>query len=235
MKKKFIVIIISILLLSLIIVFGNIFMIKNIKVIFDKSPVITNENDIIKQSEIELNKNIFNLKENEIKQKIDNIYLDNTVDIVNVERKFPNEVDIYVVERKPILLVKYKDDENDFYIATDKDFQLTTKKTIDEINQNLIPVTGIYADKTFNKNEFRQVREIIEAFQFLSFEEEAILSFINEIKFSDGNFEVFLNTGNSKFELFTNNDKSIFYQTIECYNKFLKLSYIDRNSCIIFA
>ncbi len=138
MRKKYVAIIISVVLVIIILVFSNIFLIKTVEVIFDKSPQITNEDEILTLANIKLNSNIFNLNEKEVIDSIANHFTDNTVAVTDIQRSFPNKVKLHIKERMPIMVVSYSAEDSQECIQTDIDFQLTQRTDKTNVSTDII-------------------------------------------------------------------------------------------------
>lgn len=181
MKGKHIAIGASILLIALIIVAGRLFLIRSISVVFEREPAFADEKTIIEASGIEIFDNIFNIDEKEVKAKIEKSYPNNALYITDIERVFPNKVIIKARERRPTLVAEADDGS---YIPTDKDFQLTQKVTEVDFDK-YIKVSGVSVGTSFNKAEFRLIKDIMYTFSALQFTDEGIVAFIKEIKIGE--------------------------------------------------
>ncbi|MDD4316172.1 MAG: FtsQ-type POTRA domain-containing protein, partial [Clostridia bacterium] len=159
MKNKYITITVGILIVIAIVVFGNVFLIKSIDVVFERKPLNVNEANIVEASKIAIGSNIFSLDEKSAAAGIADFYPNNTVYVQSIERVFPNKVIIYVKERTPVLSVAY-DDGGEECIPTDIDFQMTRKALIADIDfDKIIIVSGVSVLNTFNTSEFLRLKE----------------------------------------------------------------------------
>lgn len=233
MKSKYTAFILATLLLAGIIVFGNIFLIKSVEVVFEKTPNLTNQDTIVYASQIVMNTNIFTIDEDKISKNIVEYYPNNSVAVLDIERKFPNKVIIYVKERKPLLIVSYETESGSECIPTDINFQMTARKEKSDIDFVGIKLSGITVTNTFNLPVFKATNEILKAFIELDFNEDGIATFIKEIKISSTKIEIILRNGDTSFELSREKQTTLNVQTKQAYARFLALSYQDRTASII--
>lgn len=229
MRKKYIAIIICVIFIALIILFSNIFLIKTVNVVFEKQPVYTNEEEIITASKIEMKTNIFNLNEKRLKDNITGYFSNNTVSVTDVQRKFPNEVNIYIKERLPLLIVPYGSVDGNECVPTDMDFQLVSRCNKNDIDFDAISISGIYVESTFNLASFRQINSILRSFIEMSFNHDSMVAFIKEINVSTNRILIILRNGDGVFEIDTSSQKSVDQQTKELYQMFLDLPYGQRD------
>lgn len=233
MKKKYIAFGVGLLIIAAIVVFANIFLIKSVDVVFVAKPKFADEDSIIHASKISLNTNIFNLDDKEIEKNIASIYDDNSLQVLNIERVFPNKVRIHVNERKPILIVPYMEENGKKCIPTDIDFQMVKVRDKQEINYPAILIKGAFVTDSFNIGAFRQINKIMKAFKDLKFTEDGMTTFIKEIVVGEDHIRVVLRHGDCVFEL--ERDEDIYNRTLDAYNKFLSLDYADRTAFHINA
>ncbi|MFT8314696.1 MAG: FtsQ-type POTRA domain-containing protein [Clostridium sp.] len=113
------------------------FNIKYVNVLNNKT---IDSNEIIKESGIQKNTNIFYMNSTNIKNNIlNNPYILS----VDINRSLPNTVDINVVERKAVFYIQ----NNNKFSVIDKDGRvLEVRDNID--NMNLIKIIGVDASKT---------------------------------------------------------------------------------------
>ncbi len=192
MKKKYVVIAVSVLIIALIVAFGQIFTVRDISVVFHNKTGLTDEADILKVAGITYKKNIFNVKEGEIKQKIASNFTDRSIVVTNVVREFPDKVVIYVKERVPIFRMQTYSSEGTAYVATDKDFQRNAVQKEGENSVKLIEVTGYEVRETFDVKECIALREVAYALIGEGMSEEALPYFIEKINFSGDALEITL-------------------------------------------
>lgn len=227
MRKKYIAIAISIVLIALIITFGQIFTVRNVLVEFKNETGIANESSILELADIGPNSNIFSLKESKIKSNINNYYSNSLV--VNIERTFPNTVIIHVKERLPMFLISAETDTYQGLIYTDKDFQRSGKS--DEINtENLIKVNNYIVKNTFDTQECIALRAFTMALNDKGLEESAITALVETITVNEGNLTVNLRQNNAVFVI---NRSDVSLYTSQIYNTYLTLSIAERTGAIL--
>lgn len=232
MKSKYIAITIGILIVIMIVVFGNIFLIRSVDVVFTHSPEGTDEASIVSASGIALGSNIFSVDEKEAAKHISAHYPDNTLAVLDIERVFPNKVIIRVKERIPLLVVPYGDAGAEC-VPTDIDFQMTQKISVEDIDFEAIAVSGTSVTQTFNTLAFRQIRETLSAFAALDFTEEGMIAFIERISLSAEKLRIELRRSDTVLELSLTSDKPLAVQTTEAYAEFLELPYGQRSAAHI--
>lgn len=228
MKNKIIIIAISLIIVTALIVCGNVFAVDRVEVVFDNKTDITSEYDILKAAGISQSTIIFNIKESDIKSKISKQYKDNSIVVTNVERVFPNKVKIYVKERVLIykLSVYSQTGENE-YVPTDKDFQRGVMyQNID--NLLLINVKNFVVKDTFNLEECYQLREFAQALIDLGISEDALPYFVESIEFADSFLEVRLRNSSG---MLTISRSEIKQEVSLLYSQYLKLSDQDKLDC----
>ncbi len=230
MKKKIVIIAISLVIVTALIICGNIFAVDSVEVVFDNKTDITNEYDILKAAEISKSTIIFNIKENSIKSKVSKEYKDNSIVVTNVERVFPNKVKIFVKER--VLIYKlnvFSQTDDDLYVPTDKDFQRGA--LIDNIDDyNLITVKNFVIKDTFNLEECYELREFADVFISLGISEEALPYFVESIEFSEKTLKIDLRHSSGIFTISRNNIKN---ELKTIYYQYLKLSDQDKLNCAL--
>ncbi len=227
MKSKYIAITIGILIVIMIVVFGNVFLIKSIDVVFTRNPVDIDEASVISSSKIVLGSNIFSVDEKDAAKAISSHYPNNTLAVLDIERVFPNKVIIRVKERTPLLVVPYGDEGTEF-VPTDIDFQMTAKVSAENIDFDAITVNGASVTHTFNTLAFKRIRETLLAFVELGFTEEGMIAFVESISLSAEKLRIELRRSNTVFDLSLSSDKPLFAQVNEAYTQFLDLPYDQR-------
>lgn len=187
MKKKYIIILASVLVIAIIVACGQIFTVRSVSVVFHNKTALADEAGVLAASGLSGHNNIFNIKEREIKSRVASAYPDRSVVVTNIVRNFPNEVVLYVKERIPIFKLKvYSAEGDDKYVPTDKDFQRGNVSDGGEINAVLIEVNGFEVHETFDVKECVQLRTVANALIKSGLAEESLAYFIESATFSDG-------------------------------------------------
>ncbi|MFW5780202.1 MAG: cell division protein FtsQ/DivIB [Bacillota bacterium] len=233
MKKKYIAFVTGLLLIAIIVVFGNLFLIKSVDVVFINKPEFADEDNIINASEISINTNIFNINDENIKDNINSYYDNNSLAVLDIERVFPNKVVIHVKERKPVLIVPYAEEDGDECVPTDINFQMVKKQNKSDIDYDSIQIKGLAVQNTFNNFSFRQINSIMTAFTDMNFTDDMLVAFIKEIVVNDDYIRIVLRHGDSVFDIELVQDKDIYDSAVEAYHSFLDLDYDSRNVCHI--
>ena len=233
MKKKYIAIIICVIFIALIVLFSNIFLIKTVEVVFEGQPKSATKEEILTASQIELNTNIFNLNEKRVKENICRYVDNNLISVIEIERQFPNKVKLVIKERRPIIIVPYKNSQSGQCIPTDIDFQLVKERDINQIDFDAIWIKGVYADKTFNINHFLQINEILKQFLEIGFTEESLIAFISEIEVKADTIHLYTRFGDGEFIFDRKADANMKKQVSALYGEYNNLDYDKRNVFII--
>lgn len=227
MRKKYIAIAISVVMIALIITFGQIFTVKNVEVDFKNETGIATEQTILELADIGTNSNIFSLKESKIKESINSYYANSLV--VDVERTFPNTVIIHVKERLPMFLISAETNSYKGLVYTDKDFQRSG--TPDQVDtEKLIKVNNYTVKSTFDTSECIALRSFVKALYSQGVEESGIVAFVKNITINDNNLQVELRQNNAVFII---NRADVFNSTIMIYNQYLSLSIAERAGAVI--
>jgi hypothetical protein len=227
MRKKYIAIAISVVMIALIITFGQIFTVKNVEVEFKNETGIATEKTIIKLADIGTNTNIFSLKESKIKESINSYYANSLV--VNVERTFPSTVIIHVKERLPMFLISAETDSYKGLVYSDKDFQRSgTPEQVEY--KKLIKVNNYTVKNTFDTIECIALRAFANALVAQGLEESGIAAFVESITVNNENLTVKLRQNNAEFII---NRADVYNSTVMIYNKYLSLSTIERVGVVL--
>jgi len=232
MKKKYIIIAISLIIVTTLVVCGYVFTVDNVEVVFDNKTNITKEYDILNAAGISNGTIIFNIKEADIKSRIAKQYKDNSIVVTNVVRLFPNKIKIYVKER--VLLYKinvYSQSDGNEFVPTDKDFQRGVKiSDIDDLI--LISVKNFVVKDTFNLEECYQLKELADSFITLGISEDSLPYFIEYVEFEDSLLEIKLRHSNGVFYISRDRIKD---EIKSIYSKYNSLSDQDKLNCILEA
>ncbi len=232
MKKKYVVIAISVIIIALIVACGQMFTVRHVSVVFYNKTGLADEAGVLKATGLSGRNNIFNVQETELKKNIASAYPDNSIEVTQIERKFPNKIVIYVKERLPIFKIRvYTNDGVDRFVPTDKDFQRGTVQAEEDITLTLIDVRGFGVYETFDVKECNQLRALVSALLATSLEEEALPYLISSISFSDDGYMnvIFRETG-AMMSVYAEN---VAEETQILFNDYLQLSAIDRYGAIL--
>jgi len=231
-KKKYVIISICVAIIALIVVCGQVFTVRNISVVFYNKTGLADEADILEASGLDSRNNIFNVKESEIKHRIIAAFPDNSIVVTNVERKFPDEVVIYVKERTPIFKIEVNaSSEEKSFVATDKDFQRGKIQKEEELAPlKLITVTGFVVNDSFDVKECVALRNVAKALLGKNMSEEALPYFIESINISDGELQIKLaETGAVLYvDMAQTAD-----ETAALYDRYLAMDYSARNNAVL--
>ena len=229
MKKKYFVVIASLIIIVLIVAFGLVFNVRDVSVVFTNKTVYASETDILNAAGNIYKKNIFSINETEIKRSIAATFDDNSIFVTNIVRSFPDKVTIYVKERIPVFKMSVYTSDGDDFVAADKDFQRQKIQKETEFSHKLIDVTGYVVRDTFNVKECIALRNLALQFIDLEISEEALPYFIKEIHFEDNFMQVRIAETNAI--LFINID-NVREETTTLYNRYINTDFTARVDAI---
>lgn len=222
MKTKVAVVLVALLLILVIVLFCQIFNVRNVEIIAEGS-LPQSEEELLRKSGIELNTSIFSLSKEEIRERVENAYPERSVAVERIEKVFPNTVRLYVRQRKPIVAVALSDQTG--VVPTDRDFQLTEIKDFNDIDYgSIIAVTGTSVVNSFDTNELIFLRRVVYAFFRSGFTETSLVSFLKEFRFDDDGIHAVLRTErNAEFLLPKGNAsyESVVRTVSETYQNYL--------------
>ncbi len=229
MKKNCIVIIASVLILCSIITFGEIFTVKEVEVSFVDEKTSVGEKEILILADIYQYGNIFAVDEKDVANRIENGFDDNSVEVINIVRSFPNKVTIYARERFSMFYMKKFANEEQL-VVTDLEFQRSTLIGIGENVESYVGIVGAEVNTNFNTPELLDVYEMGQALTEIGMTEESIRSFLHTIEFVGNAMVINLDLGG---KITLDREDDIKSQTQEKLANYLKLSYGDRKDCDI--
>lgn len=224
MKKKISVVVIIVVVITLIGILGGVFNVKTIEVQFKNKPDGIAVSDVLAKSGLELRRSILNLNENEVTKKINHAYPDRSIEVVDIERKFPNKIILTVLGRTPICYVK--DEDSNVYLA-DADFQLERKIAKTNVKEgdtkNLIAIEGYELSAqaaNYDNDVLKKVRMIFLSFtRYWSYDAQRAI--IKSIKYDGGKYVVESRSG-EKTNIGENYNKSEIDSNIQdFYNRYL--------------
>lgn len=179
MKKRIFAALAGVLIITLVTAFGVVFSVDEIVEVYDGDASATGikSGDIAGIAEISIGDNILSINETEAKDKVSEYFSDNSIDIYDIERVFPNKVIIKIKHRLPIAAVTV---ESGGYALADIDFQLNKIEEEADFSK-LVFIEGVTVKNTFNIPELKRVREGLIAAKSAGFSNEALASFIEKV------------------------------------------------------
>ncbi|HOB64104.1 MAG TPA: hypothetical protein PKH08_02990, partial [Clostridia bacterium] len=179
MKKRIFAALAGVLIIALVTAFGVVFSVDEIVEVYDGDASATGikSGDIAGIAEISIGDNILSINETEAKDKVSEYFSDNSIDIYDIERVFPNKVIIKIKHRLPIAAVTV---ESGGYALADIDFQLNKIEEEADFSK-LVFIEGVTVKNTFNIPELKRVREGLIAAKSAGFSNEALASFIEKV------------------------------------------------------
>lgn len=227
MRKKIAAIILCVCLVALISGIGGIFNIKKIEIEFLDKTENQSASEAFAQLGISLQTSILNVNENKIKANIKSKNLDRSIEVVDVERIFPNKIKIKLRGRTPICYVK---GAGNIYWIADKDFQTNlSSNSIDELSNNsYIMIKGIELNKdpSFNREEFVTIKDVFKVLNNY-WSDHAIKTSIKEINVNDDHILFVPKAGDDvKLSVLVGEDKTkIKDDVVDFYNKYVETYY----------
>lgn len=234
MKRVAVAITIGLVLVALIIAFGQVFTVRYIDVEFVNSVKAANKQEIIDATGIDTNTNIFILDEKKVKAKIQNAFNDNAIKVNDIVREFPNKVKIKVSERTPLFKIAAETEEKDGFVTVDRNFQRTYVYSAEEIQtEPLIEVKGLTIKDTYLINECNALKIIANTLIARGFAEDAIPYFVKRIEFNENKIKINLRASATTFVL-TSTEK-IDEKINRLCDEYETTDYKDRNGKIYTA
>ena len=227
MKKVVVAVAIGLVLVALIIAFGQIFTVRFVTVDFVNGVSSTDKQRILDLADINPNTNIFILDEKKIADKIQKGFEDNVIKVTDIVREFPNKVTIKVSERIALFRIKAITDKESGYVAADKNFQRTAVFSYEELKSEVLTdVIGFTVEGTYRRDECYALRDIADAFIECGIEEEALPYFICSIEFTETKIVIRLRTTDTTFTVPKSSDPAQSVKTL--YEQYEKTEYYER-------
>lgn len=230
MKKKYIAIIIAVVILVAIFTFGQVFTVKTVDVVFENDTAVATDAQIVNLAGVEHDKNIFSFKEDDVIELINEKY--NNALKVSIERIFPNKVIIKIKERIPMFVLEVNNANYSGFIATDKDFQRTDKIDTESMD-NLILIRGYTVKSSFDTEQCRNIRILANTLIDAGMKYEAVSVFIDQIYFNGSEMVVQIAQYDAQWTI--NGDGDVTEQAKSVYKQFLNTSPVDRIGRIFIA
>ena len=236
MKKAIVGVAIGLLIVAMIITFGQVFTVRYIGVEFENSVSAANKQEILSLANIDSNTNIFVLDENALKQRIEKAYPDNVIRVTDIVRTFPDKVTIKVSERIAIYKIAANKDSESGYVAVDRNFQRNTIYSEEELeNMMLVDVKGFVVEDSFVTEECYLLRDIANAFLAYTgadgnaIPEEGLPYLVKEVTFSDTSVNVMLRTDDATIVIDKSDDVSAKEQVRQLFGEYLATNAQNRS------
>lgn len=160
--------------------FSSALNIDRIDVVFDTIPIGFNQDKILELARINTGDPIFILNETKIIEQIESGFSDNSVKVKNIERIFPNKIEISIFERLPVCAVRIENSTN--FALADVDFQLNRIVTDEEAKDYIVLLgENMRIQNDFNIKHITMVRQIFLAFIKINVPYYALHKFIESI------------------------------------------------------
>lgn len=190
MKKRIFAAVAGILIISFITAFGYVFAVSEVIEVYENGidkPKLQS-GSIAKMANIMPGDNILSIDETDAIKNVSDNFPDNSIDIMDIERIFPNKVIITIKQRLPVVAITA---ESGGYALADIDFQLNKKVT--EANfESLIFAEGLTVTNTFNTPEIKRLRDALLAVKAAGFTDEGLTAFVESIRLGQANKVEFL-------------------------------------------
>lgn len=220
MKKTVIAVVVGLVIVGLIIAFGQIFTVRYINVEFENAVSATSKEEILSIADIDTHTNIFVMDEKALAKKIENAFEDNVVSVDNIVRHFPNTVTINVSERIALFKIPARVGGKTGYVSVDKNFQRTEIYQEDALQDEvLIDIRGVEITSSYNIDECIALKNIADTLLTIGFKEESIPYLIRTIEFTGDDMTVVLRTDGAilKISGYRDNLKDKFAQVFAQY------------------
>ena len=157
-------------------------------------------NGIIAQSGISKGESVFSIDENSSVSAVEKAYP--LYKVVNIERKFPNKVVIYVALRTPLMAIAFETEEGDeeLFAVVDNELKILYTATRAEIYaltyvDNFTIAGGEESVGSFVSDKSGWLSGIVGGAHKVSFVSARFTDFVKQIKFGQINVSVLTNTG----------------------------------------
>lgn len=157
-------------------------------------------NAIISQSGIKKGESVFAIDENAAVSAVEKA--NPMLKVVDIERKFPNKVLIYIAERTPIMAIAFEPQENgeELYAIVDNELKILRTASADEISgltlvSNFTIAGGEESVGSFAGDKSAWLSGLVEGAQKVSFVSTRFTDFIKRIDYGQINVSVRTNTG----------------------------------------
>ena len=181
MKKSTVfAIIFCAVVLAAIVFFGVFFTVDKIDVRFENDVTSADKQAVLAVIDVDAQTNIFSVNEKKIKQKVEEAFKDNSIEVVKVVRSFPDKVTVVVRERTQLFKIRVKYEAE--YVAADKDFRRNSIYLADQIEQKkLIEVNGFEVADSFAVDGCYRLKKFAYALLDAGFSEDALTTFVTKI------------------------------------------------------
>ncbi len=233
MKKTIIGVSIGLIIIILIIVFGQVFKINYIDVDFENNVTECDQSDIVTYADISINTNIFVINEKEIKAKVEKKFSNNAIKVTDIVRVFPNKITIHIRENIPIFKIKTEISRNNTvingFVTPDVNFQRTTvysESTV--INKKLVDVNNLVINNSFNIKGCVLLQKIAKVLMESEVKEEAIPYLINSIEFTDNFIKIIFEGTNAIIRIANSDKETVYNEFKEKYKAYESLSLREK-------
>ncbi len=209
--------------LAAIVFFGVFFTVKDITVRYDNDVRSVDKQAILSVIDIDAQTNIFSVDEKKIKQKIETAFPDNSIEVYQVVRTFPDKVTVVVRERVQLFKIRIKNTDN--YVAADKDFRRSAAHSESDLADiDLIVVRGFDIIDSFAVDGCYQLKDFANALISFGFSVDSLTTFVNSIDFSEDKMLVTIFDG-ATFSISRDNVQA---SVVTCLEAYLALPYEQR-------
>ena len=224
MKKSTVfAIIFCTVVLAAIVFFGVFFTVDKIDVRFENDVTSADKQAVLAVIDVDAQTNIFSVNEKKIKQKVEEAFPDNSIEVVKVVRSFPDKVTVVVRERTQLYKIRIKYEAE--FVAADKDFRRNTAYTAEQIDsEKLIEVNGFEVADSFAVDGCYKLKSFAYALLDAGFSEDSLTTFVNKIDFEEDRFVATLFDGAT----FAIDYNDVAASTASCVQRYYATSYGER-------
>lgn len=205
MRKAVLAVVVGLAAIVVIVVFGHVFSIREIRVRFENEAECATKADIVRMAGISPGTNIFVLDEKRAARRIESNFADNELKVVGIERVFPNEVVICVRERLPIFKIRAKTPNATGYVTPDMNFQRPRVYETDPETEGrrYILVEGCEVGDSYDSLECRTLKRMARHFvEKRNFSECALVGLIEAVEFAeDGTIRIRLRVSDTELKI----------------------------------
>lgn len=227
MKKRIIAVLAGVLIIASVITFGMVFSVREVTEVYEDGSTATKGGDIAAIAGIFPGDNILGINETTAIRRVSDAFPDNSIDIGDIERVFPNKVIIKIKQRLPLVALPC---EGGGYALADIDFRLNKKlQDGDAELLSVILAEGIFIKDSFNTPEAKRLREALIAAKSAGFDDRGLAAFIASISLSAQDSVIFTLRSGGVITC-TGFGESLINEFSSKYALYLTLSDIERSN-----
>ncbi len=224
MKKSTVfAIIFCTVVLAAIVFFGVFFTVDEIDVRFENDVTSADKQAVLAVIDVDAQTNIFSVNEKKIKQKVEESFTDNSIEVVKVVRSFPNKITVVVRERTQLFKIRIKYSTQ--FVAADKDFRRNAAYDAEQIaSKKLVEVNGFEVTDSFAVDGCYKLKSFAYALLEAGFSEDSLTTFVTKIDFEEDRLVATLFDGAT----FSIDSSDVAAATSDCVQRYYATPYGER-------